>query len=92
MHLQKVFVILLLAYTACCLARELGGGAGAAEQRHATSVQHDNTAGKPTYEAALFNSSCHGFLLGIGTQKGKYMFVLWLAEQPDSCCCIIGMT
>lgn len=92
MQLQKLFVI-FLAHAACCLARELGG-AGTAERRPVNSVQHVTADRTMSYEAALSNSSCHGFLLGIGTQKGMHQFMLWLAEQPNvnSCHGIIGIT
>lgn len=49
--------------------------------QHKKAAQHgsSSTFVQLSYKKALANSSCHGFLIGIGTQKGRVLMAALLA-------------
>lgn len=73
---RLLLVQLMLVGAMTAAARQLEGEAGAAtenqlSQRHSQAETNlDRPQKGSNYNAVLSNSSCHGFLIGIGTQKG----------------------
>lgn len=62
-------LLLVLLAAAAVATRQLDSDSTAQQpQQHPSEVAANNY---PSYEVALVNSSCHGFLIGIGTQKGE---------------------
>jgi hypothetical protein len=76
--LQSVSVscLLVLLASAAAATRQLDSDSAAQQPQQEPSPLVATSAA--SYEAALANSSCHGFLIGIGTQKGELQAAICL--------------
>jgi hypothetical protein len=78
-HHSSIVCLVLLLVAAAAVEAVASRQLDTPQQKQAARHGSTSTYEQLSYQKALANSSCHGFLIGIGTQKGR---VLLLTRWP----------